>query len=231
MTEFLQNLFGSIFENNVILATILISMLPIIELRVGIPFGMATDIWGAAALSYGESFLFAFIGSSMVVLILAPIIKPLINWLKKTKAFKKVVTWFENKILLKTKKIQNINTQQTNLKKSRLKKFLGVFTFVAVPLPLTGVWTGTCVAVFLGLNYFETISSVILGNLTAGIIMMLISLFFKDNSIIVIYVFMTIVALLIIITIIKAIIRTKKSKRQDVSSENIIPIENNNNNE
>ena len=50
MTEFLETLFGSLFSDNVILATILISMLPIIELRGAIPFGVSEEIWGAAKL-------------------------------------------------------------------------------------------------------------------------------------------------------------------------------------
>ena len=106
MTEFLQNIFSTIFQDNVILATILISMVPVIELRLAIPFGTATDVWGAAALSYWESFLFAFIGSSLIVFVLAPIIKPIINWLKKTKLFKKIAIWFEERILSKSQKIQ-----------------------------------------------------------------------------------------------------------------------------
>lgn len=213
MTEFLQNLFGNIFSDNVILATILISMIPIIELRGGIPFGMAKHIWGQNALTYFESLVYAFIGSSAIVFVLALIIKPLIDWLKKTKLFRKLANWFEQKILGKTQKIQDDSEKETTQKKSKWKKLLGVFIFVAIPLPLTGVWTGTCIAVFLGLSYFETCTSVILGNLCAGLITTLISLIFADNTIYVLYIFLIISAILLLIGLIKIILRNRKQKQ------------------
>ena len=213
MTEFLQNLFGNIFSDNVILATILISMIPIIELRGGIPFGMAKHIWGQNALTYFESLVYAFIGSSAIVFVLALIIKPLIDWLKKTKLFRKLANWFEQKILGKTQKIQDDSEKETTQKKSKWKKLLGVFIFVAIPLPLTGVWTGTCIAVFLGLSYFETCASVILGNLCAGLITTLISLIFADNTIYVLYIFLIISAILLLIGLIKIILRNRKQKQ------------------
>jgi len=220
MTEFLQNLFSTLFENNVILATIFISMLPIIELRGGIPFGMATHIWGEHALNYLQSFLFAFLGSSAIVLLLALIIKPLIIWLKKTKLFKKLANWFETKISKKANKITEDQVTNTKTKKSKWKKLLGVFVFVAIPLPLTGVWTGTCIAIFLGLSYFETISSVILGNLCAGIIMTVISLIFKNNTIYVFYIFLAIAIVLLVIGLIKNLITKRKSKKLDNTTNN-----------
>lgn len=214
MTEFLQNLFASLFSDNVILATILISMLPIIELRGGIPFGMATHIWGEKALSFIHSWLYAFIGSSVVVFLLALIIKPVISWLKKTKLFSKLATWFEQKILGKSHKIEEDSKVQNSQAKSKWKKLLGVFIFVAIPLPLTGVWTGTCISVFLGLNYLETCSTVILGNLFAGIITMAVSLLFKDSTIYVFYAFLFISLVLLIIGLIKVIVRNNNQKKQ-----------------
>ena len=57
-----------------------------------------------------------------------------------------------------------------------------MFAFVAIPLPLTGVWTGTCIALFIGMNKRDIMTSVILGNLVAGTIMTIISYFFADNT-------------------------------------------------
>ena len=213
MTEFLEALFGSLFADNVVLATILISMLPIIELRVGIPFGMAKDIWGVAALSYWESFLWAFVGSSAVVLILAPIIKPIINWLKKTKLFKKFAIWFENRILGKTEKIEEDSQKEKDVKKSYWKRMLAVFTFVAIPLPLTGVWTGTCIAVFLGLKFWQTCLIIISGTLCAGIIMMFISAIFKEQAMMVVYIFFGLFILLLLLSLLAKILKNRKNKK------------------
>ena len=51
MTEFLHNLFATIFNDNIILATILISMLPIIEIRGAIPFSTNPGFWGSLAMN------------------------------------------------------------------------------------------------------------------------------------------------------------------------------------
>ena len=57
---------------------------------------------------------------------------------------------------------------------------LALYAFVAVPLPLTGVWTGTAIAVFLGLRFDRSILAIALGNLTAGSIITLLTFLFAD---------------------------------------------------
>jgi uncharacterized membrane protein len=59
-------------------------------------------------------------------------------------------------------------------------KVLGVLAFVAVPLPMTGVWTGSAVAAFLDLKFPVALLAVLLGNLCAGIIMTLLCVFLID---------------------------------------------------
>ena len=92
MTEFLHNIFATVFNDNIILATILISMVPVIELRGAIPFATNSGFWGNLALNQWEAFGWSFLGSSVVVPILALIFLPIINWLKKTKTFNKI--WY-----------------------------------------------------------------------------------------------------------------------------------------
>ena len=79
MTEFIENIFSSIFGNNVILATILIAIIPIIELKGAIPFSMSPEIWGSFALPYWEAFIYGLIGSSLIVPILALLYVPIIK--------------------------------------------------------------------------------------------------------------------------------------------------------
>ena len=54
--------------------------------------------------------------------------------------------------------------------RKRSGDMLGVFVFIAIPLPMTGVWTGTAIAVFLGLKFRQVILPVLGGNLVAGLI-------------------------------------------------------------
>ena len=60
-------------------------------------------------------------------------------------------------------------------KSQTLLKQIGVFVFVAIPLPMTGVWTGSAIAVFLGLKFREAVLPVIVGNLVAGLIISLLA--------------------------------------------------------
>jgi uncharacterized membrane protein len=59
--------------------------------------------------------------------------------------------------------------------------FWGLFLFVAVPLPLTGAYTGTILAWLLGMNWKKALPGVILGVLTAGIVVLLITLRVIDS--------------------------------------------------
>ena len=88
MKKWLKNLFVAIFGTNSQLATIIISMIPIIELRGAIPFGSAVSLWGENALPVWQSFLYSVLGCSIVCVILTFLFWPIFKWLKQTKVFK-----------------------------------------------------------------------------------------------------------------------------------------------
>lgn len=81
MSEWIKELFVTIFGSHSWLATIIISMVPIVELRGAIPFGAAKDFWGENALSLGESLLYSLIGSTVVCVILTFFFWPVLKWL------------------------------------------------------------------------------------------------------------------------------------------------------
>lgn len=99
------------------------------------------------------------------------------------------------------------------LKKAEWFKFWGVLLFVAVPLPMTGVWTGSAVAVFLGLGFFKSLLAVAGGNLVAGGIMTLLSICFKDYIDAILFWFLIIVIVVLVLFIIKIIIKTVKQNK------------------
>ena len=161
MTEFISNLIGNDY-----VATSIMSMLPLIELKGGIMF--ARNFLGFfAALGL------AYIGSTIVMFPLYFLIRPILNLLKKIKIF--------NSLALKLEDFFANRAQKSKLKNpngSKSEKFikqLSVFIFVAIPLPVTGVWTGTIIAVFLGLKLKDTILPIALGNLVAGILISLLA--------------------------------------------------------
>lgn len=217
MTEWLKDLFVSIFGTNSWLATIIISMIPIIELRGAIPFGSAVSFWGEHALPVWQSFLYSVLGCSIVCVILTFLFWPIFKWLKGTKIFKKLASAIENKLKNSSKNINDKVEAEKNQSKIRWIKWVGVLFFVAIPLPLTGVWTGTCIALFIGLSKKDTMSSVILGNLIAGVIMMVISYFFADNTMIVLWMFLALVVVFIIVLGIRSLIKKIKSKKEKLA--------------
>ena len=137
-----------------------IGMVPIIELRGAIPVGVLTF-----NLSYLESFLCSLIGNIIPVYFIVKFIKPLFNFFGKWKIFKVIIDWATEKA---TKHIQE-NTKLQNAVS------LGLFLFVAIPLPGTGAWVGSLIANFLDLPPKKAIPPIILGVFTAGIIVLSIT--------------------------------------------------------
>ena len=82
---------------------------------------------------------------------------------------------------------------------------ISLFVFVAVPFPVTGVWTGTAIAVFLGLKFREALLPVAAGNLIAGAIITLLTFLFKDYVDIIIYALFAIAIVMLIVFIVKIV--------------------------
>lgn len=142
------------------LATIVIGMTPIIELRGAIPIAV-----GAFHLSYIEAFILSFIGNIIPIYFIVKYIRPLFDFFGRWKPLKKVIDWATNKA---TKKIEE---------SEKLQNFtaLGLFLFVAIPLPGTGAWIGSLIANFLDLPPKKAIPPLIAGVLAAGIIVLSIT--------------------------------------------------------
>jgi len=223
MTEAIQNFFATSFGGNVVLATILISIIPIIELKGAIPFSMSTEIWGASALTEWQAFFYSLIGTTALVFLLALIYIPLIKWLKSTKFFKSLGEKIESKINKRKKKVEQDAENIKDKKKSMLIKLSSVFMFVAIPLPFTGVWTGACLAIALGVNYWVACGTVIAGNVVAGLLVLLLSHLFGDSVLFLVYILLGVVAFgLIMLLVRNMILKIKEMKRKKQDEKNLI---------
>jgi uncharacterized membrane protein len=157
MSEFISNLIGDNY-----IATAVMSLVPLIELKGGIIF--ARQFMGA-----GLAFLLAYLGSTIAFIPVYWLLIPILNGLKKIKWFNGFATKIENYFKIKADDALKKQEGKKGAKMSeKLLKQLAVFLFVAIPLPMTGVWTGTAVAVFLGLRFKDSILPIILGNVVAG---------------------------------------------------------------
>jgi uncharacterized membrane protein len=182
-------------------------------------------MWGEHALPVWQAFLYSVIGCSIVCVILTFMFWPIFKWLKGTKLFKKLASAIENKINHSSKNITDKANAEKNEKKVRWIKWWGVFAFVAIPLPLTGVWTGTCIALFIGMSKKDTMLSIILGNMVAGIIMMIISYCFKDNTMLVLWAFLALVVVFALVLGIRSLVKKLKAKNSNVEISQIEGVE------
>ena len=109
-------------------------------------------------------------------------------------------------------------------KKSDLRKMLGVFAFVAVPLPLTGVWTGSAVAALTRLSYPKALASVVAGNLVATCLITLLCVLLPQKAIDYVILAIGIIAVIVVAVLIVKIVlhkspEDKESKKQDEENE------------
>lgn len=225
MTEAIVNFFRDLFGNDY-LTTFFIALLPIVELRGAVPVAFTMG------LSWWQAFGLAYLGSSIVAPILLLLLKPILELLKKIKFFNRFATAIESMFQDKAKSIAERAGKSDSARKEEWIKIIGVFTFVALPIPLTGVWTGTAVAVFLGVKFWKALGAILLGNFTAGVIMTLLSIFCAEYLDTILMVFFILVILLLALFIAKVIIRMVKSKRlekQESMNANVEQIDDNDN--
>ena len=135
------------------LTVLLTAALPIIELRGAIPFGMSLG------MSPVHATIISFIGSMIPVPFILFTIRPIFNYLKKTKLFKKLVHKLTDKSLNKSGNIQKYGAW-------------GLLIFVAIPLPGTGVWSGSLAAALLDMRFKWAFPAILVGNLIAAVIIM-----------------------------------------------------------
>ncbi len=197
--------------NNDILTIFIISMLPIVELRGAVPVAIEMGF------SWYEAFGYAFLGSIIVAPILLLILMPILNAMKKIKFFRGLANAVENLFQSKAESVRKKANKADSKNTEDIIKMVGVFLFVAIPLPLTGVWTGTAVAVFLGLGFWKSLISVAVGNVSAGLIMTGLSLLFKDNLNLFLTIFMAVVLGVLVLNIIYLVVKSHLKKKKAVN--------------
>jgi len=153
MLDFLMDLFGLLSNE---FKVVLTAAIPVIEVKGAIPVGIALGMTPIHA-----TFL-AFIGSVIPVPLILFTIRPIFSYLKGTKTFKTII----NKLIHKSM------NKSGNIKKYG---YLGLFIFVAIPLPGTGVWTGSLIAALLDLRFKYAFPAILIGNLIASILIMMLS--------------------------------------------------------
>ena len=142
------------------ISVLIIGMTPIFELRGAIPVAI-----GAYKMSAAEAFFWSVLGNMIPVILLVYLFEAVSGWLmKRFKFWNKFFTWL---------------FERTRRKASdKIEKYgdWGLFFLVAIPLPVTGGWTGALAAFLFGINKIKSIGIIFAGILAAGVIVTLLTL-------------------------------------------------------
>ncbi len=141
------------------IAVVLISMVPIAELRAGLPLALTVY-----KLPAWEALLLSVFGNMLPIFFILKFIGPISDWLSKhSKFFAGFFTWL-------------FSRTRTKIVRDYEKYGLWALAiFVAIPLPMTGAWTGALAAWLFGVEYKKGLFSIFCGVLGAGIIVLAIT--------------------------------------------------------
>lgn len=154
IADFLVNLFKDKIPEELII--FVISMLPVVELRGGMIAAKLLDV------ELLKAFVICYLGNILPIPFILLFIRRIFEFLKRFKATAKIVEKLESSSMRKSEKIQ---------KGSRW----ALFTFVAIPLPGTGGWTGSLIAALLDMRIKISFPVIALGVLVANLIMSVFS--------------------------------------------------------
>jgi uncharacterized membrane protein len=141
------------------LATLLLAALPVTELRAAVP--VALTVFGLPAWSV---FFYSALGNALPAFLVLGGLPPLIAWAKRrSPGLDRVLTKYF------------LHLENKHRRKFERYSPLALAPFVAIPLPMTGVWTGAVLAVLFGLPKCSALLAVLLGMLLADVIVLLIA--------------------------------------------------------
>lgn len=135
----------------------LVSMIPLVELRGGVPIAIGMGISPLTAI------LVCAVGNMLPVPFIYLFARKVLLWGKDKPIIGKFFTYCVDKGERGGRKLA--------VKAGRQGLFVALMLFVGIPLPGTGAWTGTLAASFLNMGFKSTTLSVMLGVVIAGVIM------------------------------------------------------------
>lgn len=138
------------------LIVFIISMFPVVELRGGM---IAAKLLGVDFL---KAFVICYVGNIVPIPFILLFIRRIFEVLKRFNPTRKIVEKLESSSLRKSEKIKKTSKW-------------GLLTFVAIPLPGTGGWTGSLIAALLDMRIKISFPVIALGVLIANLIMSVVS--------------------------------------------------------
>ena len=138
------------------LRIMILSMVPVTELRGAIPIGIALDLNPIGV------YIASVLGSTMVAIPLVLAYRHVVNFLRDKKILIFLLDKIDNKI-------------EASMKKMKAVSIIGIILFVGVPLPTTGTWTASAIASILKMRLKDALIGIFMGNALSGLIVSFLS--------------------------------------------------------
>jgi uncharacterized membrane protein len=135
------------------LVVLLAAALPVSELRGAIPLAI-----GVYSYDPWQAYLLAVLGNLLPVVPLLLFLGPVSDWLRRFTFWDKFFTWLFSR------------TRRKYIREHESFSLTALALFVAVPLPVTGAWTGCAIAFLLGFRFWPAFAAISIGVLLAGVI-------------------------------------------------------------
>lgn len=157
------------------LHVLIISALPLVELRGAIPVGTVLG------LPWYINMPVAVLGNMLPVPLILLFITKIFDWMAKFKIFRPIITWLRKKANRHSDKILGDEADSYpeggtgSRRKMSVGVFVGLLTFVALPIPGTGAWSGALVAALFDLPRKQSTIAIFIGVVICAIVMALAS--------------------------------------------------------
>lgn len=145
-------------------ATVLLATLPIIELRGALPVAL---LW-SEPLSIWTAYPLAVLGNMLPIPLIIWFLEPVTRFVRRWKYGERFVEWLFARTRRKGRNIERY-------------EFWGLVLFVAIPLPMTGAWTGAMAGHIFGFGRMRNLAACFLGVCLAGVVMSAASVFARET--------------------------------------------------
>jgi uncharacterized membrane protein len=135
------------------LMTMIVAALPISEVRGAIP--LAIGVYGFPPL---QAYLLSVVGNILPIIPLLLFLGPVSDFLRRFTIGDKFFTWLFAR------------TRSKHIKDHENFGLTALAIFVAIPLPMTGAWTGCVIAFLLGFRFWPAFVAIAAGVLIAGVV-------------------------------------------------------------
>jgi uncharacterized membrane protein len=135
------------------LTTLIVAALPISEVRGAIP--LAVGVYGFSPL---DAYLISVLGNLLPIVPLLLFLGPISDYLRRFSSGDRFFTWLFAR------------TRRKYIKDHENFGLTALAIFVAVPLPMTGAWTGCAIAFLLGFRFWPAFAAIVAGVLIAGVV-------------------------------------------------------------